>query len=145
MKDMFPEGVVRQKMSVDGFSEKQVNAFLAGGALSSPIPDDSAVKSSKPPPPPPPSTNSTNKAKPPPPPPSPSSKAAGGKSMSVMDQISGGVVKLKNVDKSAVEGSKKYNSADPSGLDNSLVVAMFKRRCNIKDDSSESESGSDFD
>jgi hypothetical protein len=139
MKEMLPEGAVRQKMTVEGFSASAIDDFLAGRVARLPMPSAggdssssgggggglgglnfSEVKLSAP----------SREA--PPPPAAPK--------MSLLEEIQKGS-KLKTV---TIEDTKATKTQATGGLLGMLAMEMSKRRINMNVNESESDSDSGF-
>lgn len=134
MKEMLPEGAVRQKMQNDGYPAADIDSFMAGKAIaalsiatetdSNPIAAAAPLRKTVP------NTSRTE-------------KAAKPRRMSVMDEIVlGGRSNLKTVDVKTLP--PKQDSASSQGLLGALATAMNIRRMainNIRDDSDSDASG----
>ena len=143
MKDMLPEGAVRQKMKSDGFNDSEITAFLAGKAISVPsaqeLGDRQSELLSAPKPfvlsPSAPKPNEVNAPLPLP------------RRMSVLDEIKMGP-KLKPVDPND-KRQKRKSRVKAIGLLGTLAAAMSERRINMKveqdDDDSDASGWSDAD
>ena len=146
MKEMLPEGAVRQKMTADGFAPADIDAFLSG-KVSSISRGGGAGPSNTAAPPPPMSMASMlasrpalNKTEATPPPP---------KKMSLLDEIQQGS-KLKSVQKDDARMKTPTTAIQGSGgLLGMLANEMSKRRFNMKveqdDEDSDSSGFSDSD
>ena len=136
MKDMLPDGAVRQKMRVDGFSDNVIEAVLAGAPV-----DLSSLSLS--------SNNDT-----------PKSPLAGlgevklksaaaatevkpQKRMSMLDEIQSGI-KLKAVKEDDSRMKPTNTNSGAGGLLDKLAVEMFKRRVNMLQDSDSDSDASGF-
>ena len=145
MKDMLPEGAVRQKMKSDGFLDSEITAFLAGKAISMPSAQELEDRQSQSVSAPKPFVLSPSSA--------PKTKAAEVKApppprrLSVLDEIQMGP-KLKPVDPND-KRQKPKAEGKAIGLLGALAAAMSERRINIKveqeDDDSDASGWSDAD
>ena len=131
MKEMLPEGAVRQKMTVDGFSDEDITKFLSGMQISLPMASASV---------PPPSV--TLKA------PAPSASPSGPPKLSLLDEIQRGA-KLKAVQAEDPRAKHPEPAQNAGGILGMLAQEMSKRRFNMnvdaEDDDSDSSGFSDSD
>lgn len=131
MKEMLPEGAVRQKMRADGFRPEDIDAFLLTGKLSAlglGLPET-----------PPAMMMSVSALKAAPPPSGPKPKAA----PSMLDEIlSGPKLKAVTVEPKAAGGPSK-NLQGAGGILGMLALEMSKRRVNITAAADEQDSDSD--
>jgi hypothetical protein len=140
MKDMLPEGAVRQKMKSDGFNDSEITAFLAGKAISVPSAQELGDRQSELLSAPKPFVLSPSAPKPnevnaPPPP----------RRMSAEIRMG---PKLKPVDPND-KRQKQKAPVKAIGLLGTLAAAMSERRINMKveqdDDDSDASGWSDAD
>eukprot|EP01035_Chromulina_nebulosa_P018465 gene18465-24175_t len=139
MKGMMPEGAIRQKMRMDGFTDEIIDLFLLGGDIdisslpTKPVSNENnsllsglsnmKLKSAEP------TTNA----------PVPQRR------VSIFDEIASGGTKLKAVQKD--DGRMKLTTTPQSGggLLDTLAVEMFKRRIHVQQEDDDSDSdGSGF-